>query len=83
MDSDEDEIVLQPKRTGSNEVKPTRCGAAPKRGDATAYMREAEAERRYFFSTLHRLAIERCHGDSTILHVTPWKWSENALLFRK
>ena len=52
------------------------------RGDLTAYVREQESERQYVFNTVIRLVKERGDAPKVTLHVPPWKWSENALLFR-
>ena len=63
-------------------LKPPKVTTKRSRGDLFQYMREQEAERRYFFDTTRRLAKERSAGDTIPLLVPPWKWSENALNFR-
>ena len=96
MDSDDDEnppSPLKSKRVTKKNAKHSHANMKKKRsrahihvnlprGDLTAYVREQESERQYVFNTVIRLVKERGDAPKVTLHVPPWKWSENALLFR-
>lgn len=97
MDSDEDDVSPTPPKkakrvkfssSACDKKKPQATKVAvgrrvDKTGDVGEYMREKEAERRYFFDYVHRLAKERTPGDTTPLRIPPWTWSENARKFQR